>query len=287
VKEMVGTASSASPTWSGEYAVGFCGQFRVLLERKVRLTLRNPMALALPIAVPVFQGLVVGYMFLGTGHKPFMRQIIFAFCMLTMLCLAGTMGLIVLITERTLMKHEASEKLYSELAWALATQVVDVPLALVGAVLNVMIMVWFAELEVGFFETVLAWALLLFFVYDSLFAFIGAVAADTRQAQVLASPCVSIFMLFNGFIVTKEDAPPLLKWIFFVSPNAYAMEGIVRAMAEEPQFKDDFNTQMAMAHFGFVGESSAKRGVVVLGTAIGLLRVGQLLGLKFLNQLRR
>merc|ERR1719293_17657 len=139
-----------------------------------------------------------------------------------MLCLAGTMGLIVLINDRTLMKYESSEKLYSEMAWALATQLVDVPLALLGAILNVIIMVTFAELEFGIFCNIMAWALILFFVYDSLFAFIGAVAADTRQAQVLASPCVSIFMLFNGFIVTKTDAPKPLQWIFEISPNAYA-----------------------------------------------------------------
>mmetsp|Transcript_120572 Transcript_120572/g.346396 ORF Transcript_120572/g.346396 Transcript_120572/m.346396 type:complete len:544 (-) Transcript_120572:112-1743(-) len=289
VKELMSCTQFTGNTGmlTGEYAVTFCGQFRVLLDRKLRLTVRNPMALGLPIAVPVFQGLVVGYMFAGTGHKPFMRQIMFAFCMLTMLCLAGTMGLIVLITERNLMKHEVSEKLYSEMAWAFATQVVDVPLALLGAVLNVSIMVWFAELEAGFFITVLAWALLLFIVYDSLFAFIGAVAADTRQAQVLASPCVSIFMLFNGFIITKEDAPDLLKWIFFISPNAYAMEGIVRAMAAEPMFKDDFKTQMVVSHFGFGEESSTKRGMIVLGVAVVLLRVGQLLGLKYLNGLKR
>merc|ERR1719254_107079 len=98
------------------------------------LTMRNPQALALPIAVPVVQGTICGYMFIGTGQKDFDRQIMFAFCMLTCLCLAGTMGLIVLITERTLMKHEAAEALYSEGAWALAQQCVDIPLALLGAV---------------------------------------------------------------------------------------------------------------------------------------------------------
>mmetsp|Transcript_39510 Transcript_39510/g.113668 ORF Transcript_39510/g.113668 Transcript_39510/m.113668 type:complete len:657 (-) Transcript_39510:155-2125(-) len=292
VKDMILSCYEGSaPTSSrqprlGEYALPFCGQFCALLKRKLRLMVRNPMALGLPVAVPVVQGIIVGYMFSGTGHKTFLRQIMFAFCMLTMLCLAGTMGLIVLITERNLMKHESSEKLYSEMAWAIATQIVDVPLALVGALLNVVIMVAFAELELGIFIAILKWSLLLFFVYDSLFAFIGAVAADTRQAQVLASPAVSIFMLFNGFIVTKDDAPDPLKFIFYISPNAYAMEGIVRAMAKEDRFKDDLNTQLVVSHFGYDSESTS-RGVIILVTLIILLRIGQLLGLKYLNHIQR
>merc|ERR1712113_1350433 len=110
--------------------------------------------------------------------------------------MGGTMGLIVLINDRILMKHEVSEALYGEGAWVLATQCVDIPLALTGALLNIAVMLTFAQMKSNLYDTVLFWALLLFFVYDSLFSFIAAVAVDTRQAQVLASPCVSIFMLF-------------------------------------------------------------------------------------------
>lgn len=266
----------------GPFAVGFCQQLKMLLARKLKLTLRNPMALGLPLAVPIIQGLIVGYMFMGTGSKPLLRQIMFSFCMLTMLCLAGTMGLIVLINERTLMKHEASEALYSEGSWSLASLLVDVPLALLGALMNIGIMVTFAQLDMSLFQTVLFWSLLLFFVYDSLFAFIGAVAADTRQAQVLASPCVSIFMLFNGFVVTKADAPVLLRWIFAISPNAYAMEAIVTKMGEDASFSD----QIILSQMGFE-EGNNRTGLLVLLSMIVGLRVGQLIGLKLLNNIQR
>lgn len=272
----------------GRYAVGFFTQLRVLLGRKLFLTLRNPMALGLPLAVPMLQGILVGYMFWETGNKPILRQVMFSFCLLTMLCLAGTMGLIVLINERTLMKHEVSEALYSEAAWAIATQLVDVPLALLGAVLNVVMMAAFAQLSMVVFQTVFTWALLLFFVYDSLFAFIGAVAKDTRQAQVLASPCVSIFMLFNGFIVTKRDAPWLLRWIFDFSPNAYAMQAIVLVQAKEYDRRPASygGGRMLVANLG-MEEGGSTSGVLILCIMIACLRVGQMLGLKFLNHIQR
>jgi ABC-type Na+ efflux pump permease subunit len=128
------------------------------------------------------------------------------------------------------------------------------------------------------------WALLLFFVYDSLFAFIGAVAADTRQAQVLESPCVSIFMLFNGVFVTKADAPAPVRWIFDISPNAYAMEAIAVKMSKRPSA--GFQGAIMLQEFGFTEEGGVK-GMEVLVSMIVLLRVGQMLGLKYLNHVKR
>mmetsp|Transcript_13671 Transcript_13671/g.48238 ORF Transcript_13671/g.48238 Transcript_13671/m.48238 type:complete len:682 (-) Transcript_13671:119-2164(-) len=278
---------------SKRHNVGFCAQFCILFRRKLRLTARNPMALALPIIVPILQGTIVGWMFQGTGAKGLDRKVMFSFCMLTMLCLAGTMGLIVLINDRILMKHEASEQLYSEGAWALATQAIDIPLALVGALLNVCIMLGFAEMQAALYNSMFLWALLLFFVYDSLFAFIAAVAADTRQAQVLASPCVSIFMLFNGFIVTQRDSPFLLKWIFAISPNAYAMQAIVIKIVEEAPEDESFQGNMLLASMGLLDDEgiletpSLSRGFLILCTMIFVLRIGQMVGLKCLNHIQR
>lgn len=209
----------------------------------------------------------------------------FVFCLLTMLCLAGTMTLIVLITERTLMKYETSEALYSEAASSVTTFLVDVPLALLGALLNIVIMASLAELELEIFKVCLAWSLLLFFVYDSIFAFIGAVARDTRQAQVLATPFISVFMLFNGVIVSKSTAPASLHWIFDLSPNAYAMQAIVLRMAEG----EGLQGKMLLDQLGYTddGDAGSSKGMVVLLSMIVVLRIGQQLGLAFLNKIQR
>lgn len=242
------------------------------------------MALGLPLFVPCVQGVIIGYMFKGIGNKDLLRQVMFVFCLLTMLCLAGTMTLIVLITERTLMKYETSEALYSEAAAATTTFLVDVPLALLGALLNVVIMAMFAQLDMEIFKTCIAWSLLLFFVYDSIFAFIGAVAKDTRQAQVLSTPFISVFMLFNGFIVSRKDAPPTLHWIFDISPNAYAMQAIVVKMAEA----EGEQGQHMLSRFGYedTGDGGL-RGLIVLLVMIVVLRIGQQFGLVFLNKIQR
>mmetsp|Transcript_47371 Transcript_47371/g.138065 ORF Transcript_47371/g.138065 Transcript_47371/m.138065 type:complete len:686 (-) Transcript_47371:98-2155(-) len=287
VEDMLATRSGEVVRMS-RYAVPFGTQLSALLTRKLRLMLRNPLGLALPLLVPIVQGLVVGYMFHGIGDKGLLRQVMFVFCLLTMLCLAGTMSLIVLITDRTLMKHEVSEALYSEGAAALASVLVDVPLALLGACLNVFIMAGLGRLDSVVFRAVLVWALLLFFVYDSLFAFIGAVAKDTRQAQVVATPFISIFMLFNGFMVSRADSPTSLRWIFSVSPNAYAMEAITAVVLDrfEPF---DLMEQMTKVNLEkqFPEPPKEAQGLAILLSMIIMLRIGQQLGLRYLNHIQR
>jgi len=270
------------------YSVPFAVQLAILLRRKLRLTLRNPLGLALPLVVPVVQGVLVGYMFKGIGQRGLLRQVMFVFCLQTMLCLAGTMSLIILITDRTLMKHEVSEALYCEGAAALTSALVDVPLSLLGALANVVIMSMLAQLDAVIFQHVLGWSLILFFVYDSLFALMGAVAKDTRQAQVVATPFISVFMLFNGFIVSKADSPPALGWIFSVSPNAYAMEAITGVLLDrfEPtNFREI--TERNTLQKQFPGPSNDLQGLAVMAGMILVLRIGQQLGLRYMNHIQR
>eukprot|EP00405_Crypthecodinium_cohnii_P053124 CAMPEP_0206599380 /NCGR_PEP_ID=MMETSP0325_2-20121206/45155_1 /ASSEMBLY_ACC=CAM_ASM_000347 /TAXON_ID=2866 /ORGANISM="Crypthecodinium cohnii, Strain Seligo" /LENGTH=670 /DNA_ID=CAMNT_0054110461 /DNA_START=53 /DNA_END=2065 /DNA_ORIENTATION=- len=265
------------------YSVPFGTQLVTLLRRKFLLASRDFRALGLPLLMPVIQGTLIGYMFTGVGQKDDMlKQIMFSFCLVTMLCLAGLLTLVVLITDRIQMKHEASEALYCEGASSLASFMVDVPLSLLGAFLNVSIMTAFGDLESDILRTVVCWSLLLFMFYDSMFALIGAVAKDTRQAQVIVMPFVSLFMLFNGFVVAKADAPKPLLWIFYISPNQYAMQAIIVRLAEHfplsgPAFVEEF---------GYSDDNNGI-GICVLCSMIILLRVGQQVALRYMNNVQR
>merc|ERR1711865_1128666 len=106
----------------------------------------------------------------------------------------------------------------------------------------------------------------------SLFGFIAAFARDTQQAQVMAIPFNSIFMMFSGFMVSKASAPSYLRWIFEISPNSYAMQAIVLEMV--PDFGEE--GQMVKTAYGFEGGQSAK-GIVIMLCMIGILRFAQVL----------
>merc|ERR1719401_47971 len=227
-----GLPSCKDAAATGRYAVPFSLQFGQVLRRKLTLTMRNPAAVALPLALPAVQGVVVGAMFQGIGQQAVVRQFSFIFVLLTMLCLAGMTTMPLLIDGRTVMKYETSEALYNEAAAALASLCVDVPLSLAGQALSVLIMYNLAGLPWELLPTVFGWAMLLFSVFDSFFASVAAVAGDAQQAQAVAGPVISIFMLFNGFVITRSAAPAFLRWIFWISPNSYAFQAIAVRLAE-------------------------------------------------------
>merc|ERR1712217_253605 len=85
----------------------------------------------------------------------------------------------------------------------------------------------------GYLPTFLLWSMLLFSVFDSFFALVAAVAGDAQQAQAVAGPFVSIFLLFNGFIISRSTAHSFLRWVFWISPNAYAFQAIAARIAED------------------------------------------------------
>lgn len=264
------------------HVVPFHQQLRVLLRRKIAITLRNPVAIGLPIAVPVFQALLMGCMFQGIGHKSLQQQLPFVFILLTVLCMTGMQQMPSLIAERDIMKYETSETLYSEAAFITSSFLVDIPLALIGAISNVLIMYCFSGISWDFFGVIIMWAILLFFVFDSLFGFISAFAANGQQAQVAAIPFNSIFMMFSGFMISKASAPSFLRWIFEISPNGYAMQAIVIKMAK------DFGRegQAVLDTYGFQ-ENQESKGVIVMLSMICFLRILQVMALKYRNGIQK
>merc|ERR1712107_490707 len=72
----------------------------------------------------------------------------------------------VLIDERHIMKRETSERLYTEGAHILSSFLVTVPLCLLGATLQVLIIYAFSQLALKYLPTFGGWVLLLFLNFD-------------------------------------------------------------------------------------------------------------------------
>mmetsp|Transcript_132489 Transcript_132489/g.424063 ORF Transcript_132489/g.424063 Transcript_132489/m.424063 type:complete len:362 (-) Transcript_132489:353-1438(-) len=267
----------------GAYAAPFYVQLRTLLSRKVRITLRNPGAIGMQILMPMITGVVVGTIFQGIGKIDFgIPQVLFIFILLTILSLQSLPLMPALIEERTFMKHETSERLYMESAHILATMLVTVPLSLIGAASQTLIIYAFAGLPSEFLPTILGWTLLLFFMFDALFQFVAAVAPDGEQAMTMATPWLVVFMLFNGVVVTKATAPIFLHWVFEISPTSYALQAIVLRMTESSGGENNFYVKS----MGFQSGQDMQGIAVILCMTI-LLRLMHVLALRFLNNIQK
>jgi len=270
-------------------AAPFRVQFAALLRRKLRITLRNPMAIGLQLGLPVVMGFLLGLVFNGIGKDlesmsviAFVSHVVpFIFILLTMLGLQSMPVMPLLVESRGFMKHEVSEALYTEAAAVLVSFCVDVPLSLFSATIQTVIIYLFSGLPLEHFGTVVFWCVLVFFFFDGLFSLVAAVAADAQQAQTMATPFVSIFMIFNGFIVSKEAAPAMVRWIFSVSPTFYGLQATVTAVAGSLDSGD-----LVLRQFMFSDEGNG-RGIIEIVVLTVVLRVLQTLALSRLNNVQK
>merc|ERR1712066_371491 len=171
-----------------------------------------------------------------------------------------------------------------EAASVLASFMVDVPLAFMGAAYEVLACFVISGLDAEHLGTIFAWSMLLFFFYDSLFGLVAACAQDGQQAMSIAVAPLAICLLCNGFFIPAPRAPDLVKLIFPISPNYYAMQAIVYELcqsAENPFFRDYFLT-----YTGFT-DKQGLQGLIVVGAEIILLRALQLVALKYLHNVQK
>merc|ERR1711897_59534 len=114
------------------------------------------------LLMPAVMGVVLGSIFQGIGAHPFgIAQIQFIFILMTMLSLQSLPLMPLLIEERVFMKLETSEKLYTESAYILTTLCVTVPLSLLGATCQTLIIYAFSGLAYKLLPSILCWTLLL------------------------------------------------------------------------------------------------------------------------------
>jgi len=273
----------------GPYSAPFIVQFLTLLKRKVRITLRNPQALGLQLGLPIAMGLILGSVFQGVARDldnmsviAFISHVVpFLFILLTMLGLQSMPVMPLLVESRGFMKYEVSEALYTEAAAVLVSFCVDVPLSLSAATAQAAIIYGFSGLPSEYFAAVVFWCVLVFFFFDALFSLVAAVAADAQQAQTMATPFVSVFMIFNGFIVSKGSAPWFLAWIFNFCPTFYGLQATVAAVTHSLGSRE-----LVLHQFEF-SDAANMKGIVSILSLTVILRVLQTVALTLLNNIQK
>merc|ERR1712176_252059 len=95
----------------------------------------------------------------GVGKEGLMEQISFVFFLVTLLGLGGLGLMPILIDARHYMKLETSETLYTEAASVLASFIVDVPLAFMGAAYEVLACFAISGMDVQHLGTLFAWSM--------------------------------------------------------------------------------------------------------------------------------
>lgn len=276
------------PVKDSKYVVSFWKQFRVVFARQLLLRSRDKMLFCMDLCAAIGKAAVVALAYWDISSKSAPLQLGFLFFVLMASSIDGLKTMPKVISERTIMKMETSEGLYSEWAYIIGFSIISSVQAILMHSLFIVLM-WPA---LGFpwelFLYVWLWTLLHYFVMDSVFLMLSGIAKDATMGQVLSLPFLLLFLLYNGFTVSRHTCPDWLMWALEISPVAYAMEAMTMAASEicrgQPCGKDSLYPALVQ-HFEYQDETPL--GLAVVFTGIFIFRAVHIACLKFLNNIQR
>ena len=313
-QKIFGKAPNYPPS---HYSVGFGKQLRVVFARKLSLTRRQKMILVVTIGQKIAVGLVVGLLFwdlynqapvntrsASTGacnhsaptandtmaqsqppaqrNAPEERNVVtLLFVSLLTVCLSGIVLIAPQVAERTIMKIETSEKLYSEAAHIITILVIDTLFVVIGNAFFLLIVFAMAAVPFDSVPALLFHFFMASFACESVFAAIAAVANNAQNAFTISIPFVLLFMMFSGSLVPKNAMPNFLNWLLYVSPFFWALENSLSEL-----FGDNPYSKAALESYpGYQLDFDSGIGTGVCLAYFIIFRILQALALHFLNNI--
>mmetsp|Transcript_56834 Transcript_56834/g.132470 ORF Transcript_56834/g.132470 Transcript_56834/m.132470 type:complete len:674 (-) Transcript_56834:571-2592(-) len=270
------------PLQHSRYGTSFAKQLRLVIARQLTLSIRDKQRLIADLVVALAKAAVVGTAYMDVGSLHAQHQCGFFFMVLMSCSIDGMKHMPRIIEDRTIMKMETSDALYSEWAYIVAFTAVTTSQTLVSHFLFVVPLFMISGLTWDLFKCLCLWTTLLALTMDSLYLMVAAMARDSSSAQILSLPFLMFLLLYNGFLAAKTTVPRFMEWAIKVSPVSYAMEEIVIAAADV-YGGDEYAYTLKL--FGYKDEFI--NASTVMCTYLVLFRTAQVVCLKRLNNLKR
>jgi len=264
------------------FGVRFRRQLTKVFWRQLVLNLRDQQGLCTELLIGVVKALVVGMAYIGIGKHDGYSQVGFFFMVVTTCALDGIKVMPRAIQERTIMKLETSEALYSDWAYIIPFTIINSVISFAGNTIFLALVFVLSQLEWKAFPVLWWWSSLVFVSMESLYLMVAAIAKDGTAAQILLVPFIMIFLIYNGFTVSRNSVPSFMAWALDISPVARAMEEVVFGIQE---VTGDTAIKMTQQMLGFESNQPAAIGVIV-GWLI-VFRIVQIICLRMLNNIQR
>jgi ATP-binding cassette subfamily G (WHITE) protein 2 len=265
------------------YAVGFRTQLLTILTRKLRLSMRDKQGDLMALIAAAVKAFVVGIAYLDIGDNHATAQIGFLFMVLMTCSLDGMVAMPRLIAERTIVKMEASEALYSQWVHMVVFTIFNCTLGVMQNSIFIIILFWMSGMPTNMFGCMYWITTLLYLTMDGMYGMIAAMARDATSAQVLSLPFLMLFMLYNGFTVSRNTVPHFMKWALTVSPVACSIEAVAIEASKTMDNTEEWDQLINI--FGYQDHLAGNlETVAVMAVAF---RVLQLVLFRTMNDIRR
>ncbi|TMW67506.1 hypothetical protein Poli38472_011126 [Pythium oligandrum] len=221
-----------------EFHQTFWASTLTLMKRESKVILRNKALLRGRAVVVLVMALI--YSSLLNQFDPNNIQVVLGtvFPALLFFGLNQTRQIPLYIAAREIFYKQRRANFYRTPSYVLATTVSQIPLALVEVLVFSAIVYWIC----GFVSDVSAYFVfqLVLFVtnlaFGAWFFFISSLCPNFNVAQPVGMLSMLLYILFAGFLITKDDIPVYFIWLYWLNPVAWGLRSLAINQYMRPEF---------------------------------------------------
>ncbi|KAF1330392.1 Pleiotropic drug resistance protein abc superfamily, partial [Globisporangium splendens] len=212
-----------------EFQQSFWASTWCLMKRQTKLQLRNTAFLKGRVMLVVVMGLVYASVFyqVDLANVQVVMGVIFA--SILFLGLGQSSMLTTFYNARQVFYKQRAANFYRTSSYVLSSSIGYIPFAILESLVFGSMIYWMGGFvsEAGTFIIFEVFLMLGILVFLAWFFFLAAVAPDLHIAKPMAMVSLLIFILFAGFVVTKDQIPDYLIWLYWLNPIAWTLRSIV------------------------------------------------------------
>jgi ABC-type multidrug transport system ATPase subunit/ABC-type multidrug transport system permease subunit len=231
VAKAANLGEGAQTAYDSRFAASWGVQFWVLLQRFVRSDARERVGIYVRTLNSLVLGLVVGTIYLGLASPENAlannNRVSVCFFFVSDIFFSSQAIIGKHAAFRQVYFRETTNSMYSSGSFYLARFVADVPLQLAGAFIFTVIVYWLTDVvpvdQVPRFGLFLACAQLSSMVAYAFTETLAALGPTAEVGTALSGFFTTIFMLFTGFLATREIIPDAYIWLYYANPMRYPL----------------------------------------------------------------
>ncbi|KAJ0405196.1 hypothetical protein ATCC90586_008824 [Pythium insidiosum] len=222
------------------FRISFRDDLALLLRRQWLLTKRNKAFLVARSFMVLLMGVLYGTTFwqLPTNNSQLVLGLLFSCSMF--LSLGPAAQLPVFFANRAVFYKQRGANFYRTSSYVFASCVAQLPMLLFETLLFGSLLYWMGGYisSTDRFIVFLVTLFLCQMCFTALIFFFAAASPSLLVAQPIMVIAILVFVLFGGFLITKNNIPSYFSWFYWVNPIAWC----IRALSVNQYTAPEFNT---------------------------------------------
>ncbi|OQR98045.1 ATP-binding Cassette (ABC) Superfamily [Achlya hypogyna] len=222
------------------YRQTFWASTLTVMRRQLKLMLRNTAFIKGRIIMVFVMGLLYGFTFyqMDVSLAQVVMGMIFSSIMFIAIGQAAQVN--TFYASRAIFYKQRGAHFYRTASYVLSTSLAQIPFAIGEAVIFGSLVYWMTGFvaDAGAFIVFICTLVLANLTFASWFFFISSAAPDLLIAQPVTFISILFYILFAGFLISKEAMPDYCVWLLWINPLAWCFRLLAVNQYTASEFQD-------------------------------------------------